>query len=137
MDKNTVKNHRQGERGSARVKFLLVVMILAITGNALLNYVPVAYQGENFKQEMQTIVVQGAAMPSNGPNAIDAMKSRLARAVRDSQLPPAVVDVRSVNNIYTAHVRYSKEVSIVPFGIYNYHYEFDHTATPTGFLTRN
>jgi hypothetical protein len=105
--------------------------------NASLNYVPVAYQGENFKQEMQTIVVQGMALPLNGANPADAMKAKLTRAAKDYNLPPALIDVKHINSVTSAHVKYSKEVGILPFGIYNYNYEFDHTATPNGFLVKN
>jgi hypothetical protein len=137
MDRNTVKNYREAERGNARVKFLLVLLVLITVANAAFNYIPVAYQGENFKQEMQTIVVQGSALPVNGKNPVEVMKGKLLRAAQDNQLPPAAINVRQVNNVISAHVSYTKEVSIIPFGIYNYHYEFNHTATPQGFLTKN
>lgn len=136
MDRNSIKNYRDSERGSARVKFLLVALILIVCVNAAYNYIPVAYQGENFKQEMQTAILQGMSVPANGVNPVEAMKARLSRAAANNQLPPAVIDVKQANNVTTAHVSYSKEVSIVPFGIYNYRYEFDHTATPTGFLMK-
>lgn len=138
MNESVVVNYRQGERGAAQLKFLLFVLFLVVSVNAGFNYVPVAYQGESFKQEMQTIVVQGTALPTaNGVTQIDAIKAKLKRAAADYQLPPATIDVKQGNNTTTAHVIYSKEVSIVPFGIYNYHYEFNHIATPTGFLTKN
>lgn len=137
MDRNALKDYRKSERGSARIRFLLILLVLITVTNAALNYIPVAYQGENFKQEMQTIVVQGSAIPANGINPVEAMKARLIGAARDSNLPPAAINVRQVNSVLSAHVRYTKEVSIIPFGIYNYQYEFDHTATPQGFLTKN
>ena len=137
MDRNTVKNYREAERGSARVKFLLILMVLITATNAAFNYIPVAYQGENFKQEMQTIVVQGTALPVNGANPVETMKTKLIRSARDYDLPAAAINVRQVNNVLSAHVRYTKDVSIIPFGIYNYTYEFNHTATPNGFLTKN
>lgn len=136
MNVNAVKSDRRGERGSSQVKFLLVLLSIIVLANAAFNYIPVAYQGENFKQEMHTIVVQGLAMP-NGVNPVNAMKAKLTRAATDYQLPPTLIDVKQVNNVTTAHVKYSKEVSVVPFGIYNYNYEFDHTASPTGFLVKN
>lgn len=137
MNNVTVKNHRERERGGAGVKFLLVMLALVLAANAAFNYIPVAYQGESFKQEMQTLVVQGMALTPNAGNPVDVMKEKLARAAKDYELPPAVINVRQVNNVTTAHVRYSKEVNVLPFGIYNYSYEFDHTATPTGFLMKN
>lgn len=137
MDKNTLKSYRQNERGSARIKFFSVLLFLFLLGNAAFNYIPVAYQGENFKQEMQTAVVQGASLPGRDMTPADTVKAKLIRAAKDNNLPPAVIDVKQPNNVVTAHVTYSKEVSIIPFGIYNYRYEFDHTATPTGFLMKN
>ena len=134
MNKNTVKSARKSEYGGAGVKFLMVLMGLVLSANAAFNYIPVAYQGENFKQEMQTIVVQGMAIPVNGTDPVMTMKAKIIRTAKDYDLPPTFVDVRRINNITTAHVRYSKEVSILPFGIYNYNYEFDQTATPGGFL---
>lgn len=136
MKKSFINKRRERERGGASVKFLIVVLCLALGAHAAYNYIPVAYQGENFKQEMQTTVVQGLAMPPNGVNPVEAMKAKLARIAIDNQLPPALIDVKQVNNVLTAHVKYSKEVSILPFGIYSYEYEFDHTATPTGFLMK-
>ena len=137
MDKNKIKDYRKTERGSAGVKFLIVAMVLTLIANAGLNYIPVAYQAENFKQEMHKIVVQGIALPLNGASPTEVMKAKLTRAAQENELPPAQINVRHVNNVTSAHVRYSKEVSILPFGIYNYNYEFDHTATPSGFLMKN
>lgn len=136
MNKKIVKKNRGAERGGASAKFMLVALVIILAANAGYNYVPVAYQGENFKQEMQTAVVQGLAMPPAAGNPVEVLKAKLNRIAVNSQLPPAVIDVKQMNNVLTAHVKYSKEVSIVPFGIYNYNYEFDHTATPTGFLLK-
>ena len=137
MNNRTVKNYRDAERGGAGVKFLLVLLALVLTANAAFNYIPVAYQGENFKQEMQTLVIQGMALPPNSGNPVEVLKAKLARAAKDYDLPPVAIDVRQVNNVTTAHVRYSKEVNVLPFGIYNYNYEFDHTASPSGFLMKS
>ena len=137
MHEITAKKDRHGERGSARIKFFLVLLIIVVVGNALINYIPVAYQGESFKQEMQTIVVQGTALPTNGANPVEVMKSKLNQAAKTYELPPAQIHVKNVNNVMQAHVSYSKDVGIIPFGIYTYHYQFSHTATPTGFLMKN
>jgi hypothetical protein len=137
MDKNGVKSYRQNERGSARIKFFSVLLFIFLMGNAAFNYIPVAYQGENFKQEMQTAIVQGVSLPGKNVTAADTVKAKLIRAARDNNLPHALIDVKQPNNVVTAHVSYTTKVSILPFGIYNYQYEFDHTATPTGFLLKN
>ena len=130
---NLAKN-RESERGSAGVKFVIVVAALVLFGNALLNYVPVAYNAESLKTEMSTAVLQGLAI-SGKLNPVDNVKARIAKAIVTNDIPAdAVVDVKQAGNALTAHVTYSKEVSILPFGMYKYMYKFDHTATPTGFL---
>jgi hypothetical protein len=127
---------RPSERGSAAIKFLIVFVVLVIAANAGYNYVPVAYAGENFKQEMQTSVVNGMAMPGK-VSPVDYVKNRIQKAVSDNELPKdTVVEVKQVGNSVQAHAVYTQHVSILPFGIYTYTYHFDHTAIPTGFLLK-
>ncbi|HEX8637044.1 MAG TPA: hypothetical protein VF692_03195 [Pyrinomonadaceae bacterium] len=131
------KNHR-GERGGAGAKLLIVLTVLILIGNAGINYIPVAYEGQDFKQEMQTAVVQGLALPSNGAKPADAVKARIVKAAKANDLPiDAFIDVRQVNNVIQARVYYTKPIVILPLGIYTYNYEFDHTATPTGFMVKS
>ena len=132
---STEKNH-ESEKGSAGTKFVVVFAVILLGLNAGWNYVPVAYNAESLRTEMGTAVLQGLALPGK-VNPVDNVKARVARAVQDNNIPTdAVVDVKQVGNIITAHVIYSKQVNILPFGIYKYNYRFDYTATPTGFLTK-
>jgi hypothetical protein len=127
---------RASERGSAAVKFLIFFVLLVLVGNAGYNFVPVAYAAENFKQEMQTAVINGLALPGR-VSPIEVVKANIQRAARDNDLPDdAVIEVKQVGNTIQAHAIYSKRVSILPFGIYTYTYQFDHTAVPTGFLIK-
>lgn len=129
-------NHRDPERGSAGVKFLIVLVVIVLVANAGYNYLPVAYDAENLKSEMATAVLQGLAMPGK-INPVDNVKVRIQRAIQQNDIPAdALVDVKQAGNSITAHVSYVKDVNILPFGIYRYHYQFDHTATPTGFLLK-
>jgi hypothetical protein len=133
--KSISRFHRE-ETGSAGTKLLIAILVIAILANAGLNYVPVAYEGENFKQEMHTAVVNGMALPGQ-MKPLETIKSRLQRAASDNRLPAdAVMEIKQVGTAVQAHVAYQKEVSILPFGIYDYTYTFDHTVTPTGFLTK-
>ncbi|MEQ1923291.1 MAG: hypothetical protein ABL952_12355 [Pyrinomonadaceae bacterium] len=133
---NSLAEHRESERGSAGVKFVVILVALILFGNALLNYVPVAYNAESLKTEMSTAVLQGLAI-SGKLNPVDNVKARIAKAIVTNDIPAdAVVDVKQAGNALTAHVTYSKEVNILPFGMYKYTYKFDHTATPTGFLLK-
>lgn len=125
------------ERGGATLKLLIIVMILVIVANAGINYIPVAYNGQNFKQEMETTVVQAMAVPPN-VKPVDMVKKRLTRAAADDDLPADMfLEVKQTGNVVHARVAYTKQVSILPFGIYDYAYNFDHTATPAGFLVKD
>lgn len=128
-------NNRKSERGSAGVKFLAILAILFLIGHAAFNYIPTAYEAENFKQEMQTAVVQSVAMPAIGMPATEGVKIKLQKAALNNDLPSdALIEIKPVNNVMQARVVYTKKINLLPFGLYSYNYRFDHTATPTGFL---
>ncbi len=129
-------NLRKSEYGGTSVKFLVVAVVLVLIGNAGFQFIPVAYNGESLKQDMQTAVVQGLAVPGK-VSPVELVKQKIHISVQSNNIPlDAFVEVKQSNNLITAHVVYTKEVPILPFGIYNYQFHFDHTATPTGFLTK-
>lgn len=131
---NTYQKNRNSERGGAGVKFLLTAMVLFMVAHAAYNYVPVAYSAENLRTEMHTAVVQALAMPGK-MSPVDNVKTRIQQSVRRNDAPvDTMIDVRQKGNSITAHVVYNKQVSLLPFGLFEYTYRFDHTATPTGFL---
>ena len=134
---NTKALSRASERGGAGVKFLIVFVVLFLIGHAGYNYVPIAYAGENFKQEMQTAVVNGLATPGR-LNPVDVVRAKVQKAVTDNELPPdTLIEVKVVGNTIQAHAAYSQPVQLLPFGIYTYIYQFDHTAVPTGYLLKD
>jgi hypothetical protein len=134
---NLKMKSRNSEKGSASAKLIITLTILFLFAHAGYNYVPVAYEGQNFKQDMQTAVVQGMAPPL-GVTQTDMVKGRLQKAMVSNHIPSdAVVVVKPANSTMTAQVAYTKQVSILPFGLYNYNYQFNHTATPTGFLLKD
>jgi hypothetical protein len=133
MSENT---YRKQERGGAGVKLVIVLTIIFLIGNAGYNYIPVAYQAESFKSELETAVVKGVAMPTRA-TPLDAVKMRVRGAITENQIPEdAKVDVKMVKNVIQARVAYSRQVELMPFGMYTYNYNFDHTATPMGFLLK-
>lgn len=128
--------NRGSERGSAGVKLMIVLAIIVITANAGYNYVPVAYDAEALKSDMDTAILQGLALPGR-INPIDNVKERIAKSIVVNNIPKeATIDVKQAGNGLTARVTYSQQISILPFGIYKYNYAFDYTATPTGFLLK-
>lgn len=130
--------HQKSERGGAGVKLTLILTALFLLAHAGYNYIPVAYDGESFKQEMQTAVIQGVALPGSNLTAIDVIKNKIYRAAANNNVPSnALIEVKPFNNIVRAHVTYVKQVNVLPFGMYKYNYKFDNTATPTGFLFKD
>jgi hypothetical protein len=128
--------HRETERGSAGTRFALFMAVLLLAAHAGFNYVPVAYNAESLRSDMGTAVLQGLALPGKA-NPVDNVKARVVKAIQANSIPPsAIVDVKQNGNIITARVAYSTPVNILPFGLYKYNYNFDYTATPTGFLTK-
>ncbi len=131
-----VVEKRSSECGGAGVKLLLVLLVLVLIGNAGYHWIPIAYAGESFKQDMQTAVVQGLAAPGR-ISPVDLVKKKIIASAESNDIPTDfVMEVKAANNSISAHVAYTKEVPLLPFGMYNYQYEFDHTATPIGFLTK-
>ncbi len=87
------------ERGGASVKFLIILLALFLIANAGYNYIPVAYEGEDFKQEMETAVVQALALPGNA-DAAGSIKLKIRRVALANDIPPDVfIDVKQVNNV--------------------------------------
>lgn len=127
---------RESERGSAGAKFAVVFGLIALLVNAGINYVPIAYEAESLKSDMETAVLQGLALPGK-VNPADNVKIRIQKSMQSNNIPPeAIVEVRSAGNTISARVAYTKQVNLLPFGIYKYKFAFDHTATPTGFLIK-
>ena len=133
---NNQKNNKNSERGGAGVKLVAILAVLFLIGHAGFNYVPTAYQGASFKQDMQTAILQGMAVPP-GVQPTDMVKGRIQKAIAGNGLPAnTFYEIKPSKEGVTAHVAYSKQVPILPFGLYTYNYQFDHTATPTGFLLK-
>jgi hypothetical protein len=132
----TKVNARESERGSAGVKFLIVFVVIILAANAGYQFIPVAYAGESLKQEMQTAVVNGMAVPVR-MTPVDYVKNRVQKAVSDNNLPSdTLIEVKQVGNVVQAHASFNQKIPVLPFGIYNYDYKFDYTATPAGFLLK-
>jgi hypothetical protein len=135
--KEVLKN-RNSERGGAGVKLLLILVGIILVANAGYNYVPVAYQGASFKQEMDGAIVKGTAMPTSGKAPLDAVKTKLYLAARTNEIPPeATIEVKQIGQTIIGRVRYAKYVELLPFGLYKYTYNFDYTSAPKGFVVNN
>lgn len=135
--KKVLKN-RDSERGGAGVKLLLILVIIILLSNAGYNYLPVAYQGTSFKQEMDGAVIKGTVLPTTGKAPLEAVKNKLFQVARSSGIPDnAIIEVKQSGQTISGRVRYAKYVELLPFGLYTYTYTFDYTSAPAGFLIKN
>lgn len=134
---NNFSNNRTNERGGAGVKLLITLFVLFLIGHAGYNYIPVAYEAESMRSEMQTAVLQGMALPGK-VDPVDNVRTRIQTAGMRNNVPAnVIIDVKAKAQVVTARVAYDKEVNILPLGIYRYIYKFDHTATPSGLLAED
>ena len=124
-----IANH-QSERGSARLKLLLVIIVIAVVAYAGYLYIPVSYNAYLFKDLMQQKVNTAAAVghPANWVHEQLVKSAPEYNVPDDAQIVPAVRDGR-----VEVHVQYTKPVE---FPGYVYEFNFDHTARSTEFLSK-
>ena len=133
---NKVIETKSSERGGAGAKLLLVIVVFALIGNAGYQFIPIAYSGETLKQDMHSAVLQGLSMPGKA-GSLEAVKQKIQSSVLSNNLPSdAFVEVKQIKTVIQARVAFTKDIPILPFGIYTYHYQFDHTSSPGGFLAQ-
>lgn len=127
---------RISERGSAGIKLLVALVAIVLVFNAGYHYVPIAYEGSSFKQELDTAVVKGLSA-SGRLKPFDVMKAHVEKAAFDNDIPKdAVIEIGDASGAMQIHASYKKPVDILPFGLYRYTYAFDYTATPQGYLLK-
>ncbi|HVG33993.1 MAG TPA: hypothetical protein VM911_12970 [Pyrinomonadaceae bacterium] len=121
---------RRGERGGTRLKFLIVIALLAAVAYSGYNFIPVAYQAYLFKDYMQTTVDKATALGQPADWVVTQLKASGAQY----DVPPnADVKAQTNNGRMEARVRFSKPVAL-PF--YTYMYTFDNTARSTDLFTQ-
>jgi hypothetical protein len=122
--------NRNGERGSARLKLLLVIIVIAIVAYAGYVYIPVSYNAYLFKDLMQQKVNTAAALghPANWVQEQLVKSAPEYNIPTDAEIVPAVKEGR-----VEVHVQYTKPIE---FPGYIYEYTFDHTARSTEFLSK-
>jgi hypothetical protein len=134
--KSSTKVYLANERGSAATKFLIILVVIVLVAHAGYNYIPVAYNGASFKQEMDTAVVKGLAAAGR-IQPVEAVTAHLKKAAMDNRIPSdAVVEVLNEKGTVVAHASYQQNVNILPFGAYKYTYKFDYKASPQGYLLK-
>ena len=133
-----IKNFHKSEKGSASSKSLVILVVLFLAGNGLLNYIPTAYNGENLKSEVKAAVMQAVQVPPTTGSQVDVTKRRIINAVKANDAPAnSFIEVKNVKNALHARVAYTKELSILPFGLYKYKYQFDYSTNVNGIEITN
>ena len=119
---------RSGERGSANLKFLIVMAILGSIAYAGYLYIPVAFEAKAYKDTMQHYA-DVAATQGYPPSwtAEQLMKTSAEYNVPSNAL---ITPVRRDNRL-EVRVQFVRPIE---FPGYTYNYEFDHTVKSTAFL---
>lgn len=120
---------RSGERGSANLKFLIVMAILGATAYAGYLYVPVAFNANTYKDLMQHYADLGAGQ-GYPPKWVG---EQLAKSGPEYGIPEDAI-ITPVQRDGRIEVRV-QFVKVIEFPGYPYNYEFDYTAKSTAFLT--
>ena len=120
---------RSGERGSANLKFLIVITILGACAYAGYLYIPVAFQANAYKDLMQHYA-DVAATQGYPPSWVS---EQLMKSAPEYDIPSnAVITPAHRENRIEVRVQYVREIEVPG---YTYNYEFDQTVKSTAFLT--
>lgn len=123
-----MQTQRSTERGSAGLKFLIVMLVIGAFAYAGYIYVPVAYRAYTFKDLMQHYV--DVASAEGKPPAWAS--EQLMKNFGEYEVPAdALITPTKRDNRIEIRVQFVKPIE---FPGYTYNYEFDHTATSTAFL---
>ena len=121
--------YNRAERGGARLKLIIFLVVIAIVGYAGYMYIPVAIDAYYFKDAMQNKVNLAAAQGYDGAWLADQIsKSKAEHNVpEDAVITPAQREGR-----VEVRVQFTRPISTP---LYTYNYNFDYTAQSTTFLT--
>ena len=121
---------RRGERGEARVKFLITIGVLAIIAYAGYQYIPVAINAYQLKDYMQQSVDKGAALGKNG----EWVKTQLQASFGSFGVPPdATITTAQRDGRLEARVQFTRPIQLP---LYTYQYDFAHTVKSTDMLIK-
>ncbi len=122
-------NEKPTERGSARLKFIIVIATIAVVAYIAYMFIPVLYQAYLFKDLMQHDV-DVASSQGYPPTWV---KDQLVKSAPEYGVPTdAVINPTQRDNRIEVTVQY---VIPIEFPGYTYEYSFDHTVKSTAFLT--
>ena len=119
----------QSERGSANLKFLIVMAMLGAIAYAGYLYVPVAYNAKAYTDLMQHYADAAAGM-GHPPSWVT---DQLTKSGPEYNIPPdAVITSVLKDSRLEVRVQFVREIELPG---YTYNYEFDRTVKSTAFFT--
>lgn len=120
---------RPGERGGARVKFIIAIAIIAVVVYSGYLYLPVALDAYYLKDVMQNKVDLAATQGYETAWVKDQMDK--SKAEYHVPAEAIITPARSDDNRITVRVQFTRPISCPGF---TYNYDFDYTAKSTTFL---
>ena len=125
---------RHKERGAARLKFIVVLVIVALVAYMGFQYIPVAYQSYTFKKFMDESADKAAASTLPTEQKGPWLETELRSKAKDYGVPPdAKMSHTFQNNQMQVTVTFTRQVNLLPG--FAYQYNFAHTAKSSTFLT--
>lgn len=122
-------NTRTTERGGARLKFIVVLTIIALVAYTAYQFIPVAYQRYQLKDLMQHDVDTAVALG----HPASWVRDQLVKSSPEYGIPAdAVIAPTQQDNRMEVRVQYTQPIQFPGF-VYNY--EFDYTAKSATFLS--
>ena len=123
MKQNPLAYSRRGERGNSRVKFLIIITVIALLAYVAYQIVPVVYNASLYKVFMQDTVNKAAATGKNEA----WVKEQLGKTGAGQYKVPADQSIET--KIEDGHiVARSRWTRPIPLPGYIYNYNFDHTV---------
>jgi len=123
-----MKNDRSSERGGSRLKFLIVMAIIACVGYAAYLYIPVRYHAYLYKDLMQQFVDVASAQ-GKPPTWVG---EQLQKNAQEYDVPSnAIITPVTLDNRMQVRVQFTRPIE---FPGYTYEYEFDETVKSAAFF---
>ena len=112
----------RGERGGARLNFLIVMVVIATLGYLGFQAFPVFYLSHNFGTFMQDTVDMAAATDKK-PAWVE---QQLKTTMPEYNVPPEAVVKSAISQGYVeAQVRFTRTINLI---VTDYKYDFDKTV---------
>ncbi len=127
---SAIQRHRAGERGGARLKLLVTLLLLALIGYTASQYVPVAIHSYQYKDIMQQTVDRAIFGQTQSSEWV---KAQLKASAIEYDIPSdANITVTKRDGRMEATVQFTRPIALPGFV---YQYTFDHTARSTQLLS--